>query len=186
VLRRDPAAAEEALRSAEGVGRRSMRELRRTVGLLRSEGEEGVAPPLPSARDIAALVEEARAAGLEVELRARGDVSGVPSGVGVALYRIAQEALANAARHAPRARTLVDVEVADGRASLVADTIGPIEAVPPTEQRRAHYGLTGMSERAGALGGELFAGQTPAGWRVSCRIPLEGEPARASEVDRDD
>ncbi len=186
VLRRDPAAAEEALQSAEEVGRRSMRELRGTVGLLRRGGEEGVAPPLPSAGDIAALVEEARAGGLEVELRERGDVSGVPSGVGVALYRIAQEALANAARHAPRARTVVDVEVADERVSLVADTIGPIAAVSPTEQRGTHYGLTGMAERAGALGGELFAGQTAAGWRVSCRIPLERERTRVSDVDRDD
>jgi signal transduction histidine kinase len=186
VLRRDPAAAEEALQSAEEVGRRSMRELRGTVGLLRREGEEGVAPPLPSAGDIAALVEEARAGGLEVELRERGDVSGVPSGVGVALYRIAQEALANAARHAPRARTVVDVEVADERVSLVADTIGPIAAVSPTEQRGTHYGLTGMAERAGPLGGELFAGQTAAGWRVSCRIPLERERTRVSDVDRDD
>jgi signal transduction histidine kinase len=182
VLRRDPAAAEEALRSAEEVGRRSMRELRGTVALLRSDDESGMAPPLPSASDIADLVGQARAGGLAVELRESGDVSRIAQGVGLALYRIAQEALANAARHAPRARTVVEVEVADGRASLVADTTGPTAAVSPTEPQGAHYGLTGMGERASALGGEFFAGPTPAGWRVSCRIPLEANSGGTREV----
>jgi signal transduction histidine kinase len=68
VLRRDPAEAEEALRSAEDVGRRSMQELRRTVALLRSDDEAGVLPPLPSAREIPALVDHAQAGGLAVEL----------------------------------------------------------------------------------------------------------------------
>ena len=61
VLRRDVAAAEDALRSAEEVGRRSMQELRRTVALLRRDDETGVAPPLPSVAEIPGLVEEARA-----------------------------------------------------------------------------------------------------------------------------
>jgi hypothetical protein len=60
VLRRDPAAADEALRSAEEVGRRSMGELRRTVGLLRSDDEVGPRPPVPTAREIPALVDHAR------------------------------------------------------------------------------------------------------------------------------
>ena len=184
VLRRDPAAAEEALQSAEEVGRRSMRELRRTVALLRADDELGVAPPLPSVNDIADLVEQARAGGLAVELRERGAVSRIAPGVGVALYRIAQEALANAAQHAPRARTVLEVQVADGRASLVADTTGPTATVPPIERQRAHYGLTGMRERASALGGEFFAGPTPAGWRVSCRIPLEADGSGAREGGR--
>ena len=105
VLRRDPASAEEALRAAEALGRSSMDELRRTVGLLRSADEPGgVAPPLPSAGDVASLVEHAQAAGLAVELRTRGDLSRIPPTVGVAVYRIVQESLANAARHAPRDR----------------------------------------------------------------------------------
>src|SRR5215211_7230660 len=87
VLRRDPAAAEEALRSAEEVGRRSMRELRRTVTLLRSD-ETRVDPPLPSVAEIPALVEQARVGGLAVELRTRGDLSAIPPGIGVAVYRI--------------------------------------------------------------------------------------------------
>ena len=173
VLRRDPASAEEALQAAEAVGRLSMEELRRTVGLLRSEEEAGVPPPLPSALEVAGLVEHARAAGLAVELRTRGDLSLVPQTVGVAVYRIAQEALANAARHAPRARTLLELELADGQVRLVAETSGPAPA-PDSETNRPRYGLVGMQERAVALGGELSAGPTQAGWRVSCRLPLAG------------
>lgn len=177
VLRRDPAAAEEALRSAEGVGRRSMRELRGTVAMLRSHDESATAPPLPSTSDIAALVEEARVGGLAVELRESGDLSGVAPGVGLALYRIAQEALANAARHAPRARTVLELGVADGCARLVAETTGPTGAAADSERERGRYGLIGIRERAGALGGECSAGPTPMGWRVSCRIPLDATDA---------
>jgi signal transduction histidine kinase len=168
VLRRDPAAAEEALQSAEEVGRRSMQELRRTVSLLRSDGDSAV-DPLPAATEIPTLVEHARTGGLAVELELHGDLSRVSAGSGVALYRIAQEALANATRHAPLARTVLDVELADGQVRLVADTVGPAAATPA----RPGFGLIGMRERATALGGELAAGPTPGGWRVTCRLPLE-------------
>jgi signal transduction histidine kinase len=177
VLHRDPAAAEEALRSAEEVGRRSMRELRRTVALLRSDDEAAVAPPVPSASEIPALVEDARAGGLALEMRMRGDDSAIAAGVGVALYRIAQEALANAARHAPRARTVLQLDVGDGFASLIAETTGPTAAAPTGELARASYGLIGMRERAAALGGELTAGPTPDGWLVTCTLPLEAKDA---------
>jgi signal transduction histidine kinase len=184
VLRRDPDAAEEALRSAEDTGRRSMQELRRTVALLRSDDESGVAPPLPSATDIPALVEHARAGGLAVELRTHGDVAGVAPTVGTALYRIAQEALSNAARHAPKARTVLDIDVADGQARLLANTSGPTSAPPAGDRDRPKYGLVGMRERATALGGELSAGPTPRGWRLSCRLPLEAADGRPRGEDR--
>jgi signal transduction histidine kinase len=173
VLRRDPGAAEEALRSAEEVGRRSMQELRRTVALLRRDDESGVPPPPPSARDIATLVDHARAGGLDVELQTRGDLGGLAPSVGVALYRIAQEAVGNAARHSPQARTLLGIEVGEGRASLVAETRGATRTPPAGEAERPGYGLVGMRERATALGGDFAAGPTPEGWRVSCRLPLD-------------
>jgi signal transduction histidine kinase len=175
VLRRDPAAADEALRSAEDVGRRSMRELRRTVALLRSDDEALAASPLPSAEEISTLVEDARVGGLEVQLRTRGDLSRVAPSVGVALYRITQEALANAAQHAPQALTALRVEVGDGRASLIAETTGPTVPDAAGDANRPRYGLLGMRERATALGGEFAAGPTATGWRVSCQLPLEAD-----------
>lgn len=175
VLRRDPAAAEDALRAAEEVGRRSMRELRRTVALLRSDLDSDPAqppPPVPLADEIPTLVEEARVGGLAVELQVDGDLGRLEPGTGLALYRIAQEALANAARHAPRARTVVGIAVGAQEASLVADTSGPVAPAPVGEGERRGYGVVGMRERAAALGGELSAGPTVEGWRVSCRLPL--------------
>lgn len=180
VLRRDPAAAEEALRAAEDVGRRSMRELRRTVAVLRSDDSDGgVAPPVPTAEEISGLVAEARAGGLDVELQVCGDLDALEAGVGLALHRIAQEALANAARHAPHARTVLEISVGSAEALFVANTVGPVTPVAPgADGERRSYGVVGMRERATALGGELSAGPTVDGWRVSCRLPLravEGE-----------
>jgi signal transduction histidine kinase len=98
--------------------------------------------------------------------------------VGLALYRIAQEALANAARHAPRARTVLGVELTDRQVRLVAETSGPAGDAPASDPERPRYGLIGMRERAAALGGDFAAGPTSDGWHVSCRLPLtvNGEP----------
>ena len=178
VLHRDARAAEEALRSAEEVGRRSMQELRRTVTLLRSDDEAGVTAPFPTASEIPTLVEEARAGGLAVELHTRGDLSRVPLGVGVAVYRIAQEALANAARHAPHAQTTLELDVAPGRIALVAETCGPVLTRSSSERELPRYGLVGMRERATALGGDFAAGPTPDGWRLRCELPVEDESSR--------
>jgi signal transduction histidine kinase len=173
VLRRDAAAAEDALRTAEEVGRRNMQELRRTVALLRSDDESDIAGLVPTASEIPTLVDQARAGGLAVELHTRGDLSRVPPGVGLAVYRIAQEALANAARHAPRARTMLGLEVGNGRIALVAETSGPVVAGSASERERPRYGLIGMQERATALGGDFSAGPTSDGWRVKCELPVE-------------
>ena len=178
VLRRDADAAEEALRSAEEVGRRSMQELRRTVALLRSDDDAGPAAPVATASEIPALVEEARAGGLAVELHTQGDLSRIPPRVGLALYRIAQEALANAARHAPRARTTLGLELAGERVVLLAETSGPVVAGSPSDRERPHYGLIGMQERAAARGGNFEAGPTHDGWRVRCELPMEREGSR--------
>jgi signal transduction histidine kinase len=177
VLRRDTDAAEEALRSAEDVGRHSMQELRRTVTLLRSD-DAGVAAAVPTASEIPGLVDQARAGGLAVELHTRGDLSRIPPSVGLALYRIAQEALANAARHAPRARTMLGLELGHGRVALLAESNGPVVAGSASERGRPHYGLIGMQERATALGGEFAAGPTGDGWRVRCELPVEDEGSR--------
>src|SRR6516165_4968662 len=112
----------------------------------------------------------------------RGDLAAIAPTVGLALYRIAQEALANAARHAPRARTALGVEVSDGNVSLVAETTGPVVAASEGERERTRYGLVGMRERATALGGEFSAGPTPGGWRVSCRLPLQSPPDSAGAI----
>jgi signal transduction histidine kinase len=170
VLRRDLDAADEALASAEVVGRRSMQELRDTVTLLRGAGEDAPPGPLPDVGQLGELVDAARRSGLRVEYRTSGDLTGIPPAIGLALYRIAQEALHNAARHAPRASTLVAVSVTDASAVLDVASVG----VPAgrTDLSRPHFGLAGMGERAATVGGELQAGPTAQGWRVVPRVPV--------------
>ena len=129
---------------------------------------------VPSTGEIPALVEQARAGGVAVELSTRGDLSQVPPGVGVALYRIAQEALANAARHAPRARTVLGLELSHREVRLVAETKGPVGAPAAVDLERPRYGLIGMRERVAVAGGELEAGPTGGrGFRVRARLPYE-------------
>jgi signal transduction histidine kinase len=177
VLRRDAGAADEALAAAEAVGQRSMRELRDTVALLRGHGDGAPAGPLPNITELGELVAAARRGGLEADCRISGNLAGLPPAVGVALYRIAQEALHNATRHAPRASTLVAVTVAGGIAELDISSVGVLGGQAAVleaaaEVSTSRYGLAGMGERAAVVGGELQAGPTPQGWRVVARVPV--------------
>lgn len=175
VLRRDADSAEEALRVAENVGRQSMLELRRTVALLRRDGDSSVAPPLPGLTALGDLVDAARAGGLSVEYTAAGEHDDVDAGAGLAVYRIAQESLVNAARHAPRARTLVSPSVLANCVALDVESVGPrAQPAPGPDAEHRGYGVQGMRERAEAVGGTLQAGPTDAGWLVRCRVPLTG------------
>lgn len=171
VLRSEPDVADEALRTAEEVGRRSMTELRRTVQLLRRDEERPETGGLPGMADVAELVESVRRRGLDVEYEA-GDPSEVDEGTGLSVYRVAQEALANAEQHAPSARTLVRTAVDGDAAVLTVDSRGPVHETDPT---RLHFGLRGMRERAEVAGGTVSAGRSATGWLVECRIPL-GSP----------
>ncbi len=168
VLTRDPDAADEALATAEDVGRQSMQELRRTVELLRSADESGLDAPLPKLGQLGSLVDAARDRGLDVSFHAEGSVDAVDPAIGLTLHRIAQEALANASRHAPRAHTVVTITVTDVDAVLEVESIG---AGAGRSDGAAHFGLQGMRERADIVGGELAAGPSRSGWTVRCRVP---------------
>lgn len=168
VLTRDPKAADEALETAEDVGRQSMRELRRTVALLRNEGESGLDEPLPKLTQLGGLVDAARERGLNVEYHAEGAHEAVDPAIGLNLHRIAQEALANASRHAPNARTVVRTTVTSDAVVLQVDSVG---AITQRSDGMAHFGLQGMRERADVVGGEFSAGRSEHGWTVRCRVP---------------
>lgn len=168
VLRHDPDEADAALAAAEDTGRRSLGELRATVALLRADGEDAVSA-VPGVADIARLVTEARASGLDLDHAATGALDLVDPLVGLTLYRIAQEALLNAARHAPAARTRVTVAVTDAHVELRVDSRPT--TTPPTG-RRPGYGLVGMRERAAAVDGTVHAGPDGDGWSVRCTVPI--------------
>ncbi len=105
VRRGDSAAANEALEEAEQAGRHSLAEVRRTIGLLRQDST--IEPPAPMATDLGELVDGFRSAGLQVELTVEGELAALSPQVGLALYRIVQESLANVVRHTPGASASV-------------------------------------------------------------------------------
>jgi signal transduction histidine kinase len=175
LLRRDPRQADEALADAEAVGRRNMEELRRSLHVLRASPAEPVgAPPLPDAGDIPAAVETARAAGVHAHFRLVGDLRRIDPIIGLSLHRVVEEALANAGRHAPRAVTDVVLTVEQDGVVLTVDSVGPIAASKAEDPERPCYGIVGMRERMGSVGGDLEAGRTSTGWLVRCRAPLAG------------
>ena len=169
VLRRNIDEAERALLDAETVGRESLEQIRTTVGALRAH-ERGTDRALAGSADIAALVEDYRRAGLVIEATVPEAVADLDGAVGVALHRIAREALTNVARHAPRNRIEFAVAVDPEEVHLVVADRGRPGAPPAGND--GHFGLVGMRERARALGGELEAGPTADGWRVDARLPV--------------
>jgi signal transduction histidine kinase len=174
VLRRDVDDAERALIDAERVGRASLDQIRVTVAALRTD-ERGTDPALAEAADLDGLVEEYRRAGLAITASITPPASDLAGATGAALHRIAREALANVARHAPANSVELCADIVDGDVRLlVADHGHP--AAPP-DPNRSHFGLVGMGERARALGGSLAAEATDDGWRVDARLPMLGAPS---------
>ena len=173
-LHRDPQDAEAALLRAEQLGRQSLAEIRRTVGLLGHEAT-GVAAPLPCAADIVPLVREFAAAGLVVDLEVSGDADALAPGTGLGLYRIAQESLANVTKHAPGARASVQLNVDDGAARLRVWNEVHAPMRQPADLDR--HGICGMQERATLLGGSLRAGPCAEGWSVEASLPRVDELA---------
>ncbi|HJP76372.1 MAG TPA: histidine kinase [Pseudonocardiaceae bacterium] len=164
---RDVDEAVEALTEAERVGRAAMADVRRTVGLL--SGASPGTRALPGAEDIAELVEQTRAAGLDVCFEAEGDLTGIGASAGLGLYRIAQESLANIVKHAPDTVADLRLTVEAGQARLtVRNRLSP--AAP--RQPLSGSGLPGMAARAAQLGAALKAGPADGHWEVDVTVPI--------------
>jgi len=154
-----------------GAAREALTEMRRLLGVLRSDAPAEHAPQ-PRLADVPRLAEAARKAGVEVSVTMPPDPDAVPAGVGVAAYRIVQEALSNAGRHAPGAAISIAVEVEPAVVRLCVLN-GPA-AGQPRDQGTGH-GLGGMRERAALLGGWLKAGAEPGGgFAVRAELPPGG------------
>jgi len=171
----DPTAA-AALAVIEAEASRTLAELRDMVGALR-HGEEPDRSPARGVADIARLT--AAGDGLPVEVALSGDPAGLRPSVDAALYRLAQESITNARRHARNAtRVRVTVDAGTERVSLTVDDDG--DPAPPDAGGRGGFGLVGMAERAKLLGGTFEAGpQGRRGWRVHAELP-RGRGERAS------
>ncbi len=174
LLPSDPARARESLRSVEETGREALADLRRLFGIVRSEEGDSALTPQPGLARLDALLEQSRTAGLPVEVAIEGKRRMLPPGVDLTAYRIVQEALTNALKHAGPARAQVtirygrevlDLEITDdGRRTRNGEGTG--------------HGLVGMRERVALYGGEFEAGpRRRDGYAVHARLPIEAESA---------
>jgi signal transduction histidine kinase len=171
VLRKDQQRERDALLAVERTGREAVGEMRRLIGLLRTEGDGG-GEPSPSLRRVEPLIGEMRDAGLGVRLSVEGDLAALPPGVDLAGFRIVQEALTNALKHASGANVEAKISCIDHELEIeVIDDGGPAPANP---KAGAGHGLLGMRERTSLYGGELVTGPCEGGgFAVCARIPLE-------------
>ena len=194
VLDRAPDDSAAALRVVESTGRETLQELRRMMGALRPAGHEAELQPSPRVGDIDALVERARGTGLHVDLRIEGTPPPLPATTDLTIYRVIQEALTNAIKHATGTHATVRLRFSGAAAVIDVSDTGPAQAVrngasstslgvriaggPRPSQEG--FGLIGMRERVELIGGDLEVGPAHGGFRVHARIPLDPADERTS------
>ena len=173
VLGADPVKAREPLRSVQDTGRQALVELRRLLGVLRTDHSEAALAPQPGLDQVGALAAQVREAGLAVELRVDGARDGIPAGVDLAAYRIVQEALTNVLKHATASHAAVHVGYRPDAIELqvLDDGHGPIGA--GHDGAGTGQGLIGMRERASLYGGVVEARpRAEGGFAVRARLPV--------------
>jgi signal transduction histidine kinase len=177
LLRSDPERARRAAMSIQEVGEQTSAELRRLLGLIRTNEDAALLAPQPGLAHLPRLFEQLRAAGQAVELRTVGTPRELPPGVDLAAHRIIQEALTNARKHAPA--TSVTVTVRYGTHDLTLTITSDGSAADRRSAPRSGYGLIGMRERCALYGGRLTVAPTPAGFEIEAVLPVpdaSGEP----------
>jgi signal transduction histidine kinase len=171
LLASDPGRAVEPVRAVQETGRQALAEMKRLVGMLREGDEEIGLAPQPGLAQLGALVAEAREAGLAAELEVRGAPRPLPPGVELSAYRIVQEALTNAIKHAECRNVRVAIRYAahDLELEVADDGRGA-----PDGGNGGGHGLVGMRERVAVFGGSLEAASAgTGGFVVRARLPLE-------------
>jgi signal transduction histidine kinase len=165
-----PERAREPLASVEGTGRQALGEMRRLLGILRGEDGRAQLAPEPGLARLDELLARTCTAGLPVELAVEGEPRALPAGVDLAAYRIVQEALTNARKHAGPARARVTLRY--GREALELEIADDGRAT--ANGAGGGHGLVGMRERAALYGGELEAGpRRDGGFAVRARLPVD-------------
>ena len=169
LLDEDPPRARESLIAVEETGRQALGEMRRLLGILRGDEHETDLAPQPGIADIGALVEQVRAAGLPVDVVVEGQLTALSPGVDLAAYRVVQEALTNALKHAGAARAHVSIRYGATSLELAVTNNGTARV-----NGRGGHGLIGLRERVTLYGGDFEAGPRPGGgYAVRASLPLE-------------
>jgi len=163
------ASTREVLETVERTGRSALTEMRRLLGMLRADANEPLAPQ-PGLSDVRTLVTQLREAGLPVELQVEGERCELPVGIELSAYRIVQEALTNALKHAREARASVSIRYRRDSLELEIADDGNGTSTPVSS---GGHGLVGMRERVALYGGRLDAGRRPnGGFAVRVLLPI--------------
>lgn len=167
----DPQQARASLQAVKDTSKQALDDVRGVIQALRQDGEAPSHRPTPGLADLGTLVEQARTTGLavEAELPTASDAVAVPRAVGGAAYRLVQEALTNARRHAARPEARVAVAVAPPGV-LTVEVRSPLAPRPAAEPARPGHGVVGMRERVLALGGVFSAGAVGESFVVRAEI----------------
>ena len=174
VMEGDPDRAREALGAVQETGRAAVVELSRMLCLLR-EDDTDVLAPLPSLTGLDALSSTVRSAGLTVDLDVLGDLDDLPPAVGLSVYRVVQEGLTNAVKHAPGSHVCVRLERSPSAVQIEVSDTGPSSGSMDAPSGGAGLGLIGLRERVSVFGGRLDAGpRTGGGFSVTASLPLNG------------
>lgn len=188
-LENNPAMAKTAITQLAEVGRESLQDTRRLVGVLRQETPEqanvpaevqqiaqGEAPrdPQPGERDVTALVTSYQAAGIPVHFHESGPALPPDTGLHLAIYRIVQEALTNVLRYA-RSSPRIDVAINRSGGEVVV-TIENVSGDGSAPLPGSGKGVIGMRERAAVFDGTVHAGPTTTGWQVRASLRIPGQP----------
>ena len=169
LLDEDPLRARESVIAVEETGRQALAEMRRLLGILRGDEHETHLAPQPGIANIDALVEQVRAAGLPVDVVVEGEPKRLSPGVDLAAYRVVQEALTNALKHAGAARAQVSIRYGADALELAVTNDGNVR-----RNGRGGHGLVGMRERVALYGGDFEAGpRQGGGYAVRASLPVD-------------
>jgi signal transduction histidine kinase len=172
---RQPEQAGPALAAIKDASKEALVELRSIVGILRQSDESAPRQPVTGLDQLGHLIKRTSMAGLEVHSIVHGEPRPLPTGLDRAAFRIIQESLTNVVRHAKATTATVRIQYGEETLVLQVDDNGASLTGPPTEGN----GISGMRERATALGGTLTTARTPGGsLRITARLPLEPLPDR--------
>jgi signal transduction histidine kinase len=165
-MRTKPDVAEESMRLAEAAGREALNEMRRLVGLMREDA--ATTEPTPGVESLTALVERFTAAGLPVELDIEPGLPDLPAGTDLAAYRVVQEGLTNALKHAGKVQTGVSLRRAGDRLQIAVRNAGGTAA----NGHGGGHGLMGLRERVALYGGQMTVGRDSRGFVLEVELPL--------------
>ncbi len=187
VLSSRPEAAAESLQAIKAASKEGLKELRTILDVLRQADDADPTQPTPGTAQLEDLIAGARRAGLETTFTVTGEPVPLPTTVDLAAYRIVQESLTNAIRHAGPATAAVSLDYHAGELRIDVTDTGRGQPTGAAAGRSGGHGLAGMRERAATVGGTVETGPGPGGgYRVAARLPFGGQfadPARTRDIE---